>query len=439
MRTTLFAGILLLSATALFGQTISNRHDMVVFTLSPGSSGVPAGALSGVNQQIRDVFANVGPYVVTEMAHTLSEDEIPQLMERLKEHKTPGATASVEVIIGSARFSTAELQRLLDSRTIVVPVVTSYSVRPAHTEGFTVELDTSFTLINGQNENAVAHFAIKAIGVGPTADAATRNALGEIPRQLAYDVRTLPGFQPPTQIVGIGGSMVLIGLGRDKGVRVGDEFAVVSTHELPSGKRVTKRRALLLVKDVKENIAYARVIYSTARPSAGDRLEKISRIGFESSLYVHVVAATEPLASGYGPVFAVGTLHTVTRGLYNLRPILGFEVPLTSSAIGGTDSYSGPGLPLNVYAGAELNWRIWRIDITPLAAVGIGGTLPFSTTTRLTVTVGGGIIQISASYLITPKLKVFIDAGAEQWLPLGVTGLTGWGGFYGGIGVKLDY
>ena len=81
---------------------------------------------------------------------------------------------------------------------------------------------------------------------------------------------------------------------------------------------------------------------------------------------------------------------------------------------------------------------VWR-RIVPLAALGAGGVLPLSTTGRLSVSVGGGLAQVSVSYLITARLTAFVDVGMEQWFPLGVSSLSGWGGFYGGGGLSLTY
>lgn len=439
MRATFLAGILLLSGAVLFGQSISSPNDIVVFSVSASGSELPPGALARAGQEIRDVFVNLGSYTITSIDKHITQDEIATLMEKLKEYKSAGTGQGRDIGIGAPPLSSAEMRQLSRSLMIVVPVVTSYTPRPSSSGGYTAELETSFTFISGESADAVGHFSIRTIGLGPTAGAAASEALAEIPRQLVYEIRTVPQLRATPDIVEVGGSTVLIALGRTSGVRVGDELAVISSHELPSGRTVTERTGLLVVKEVKENISYAQVIYSRKPPRVGDRLAKIARVGFESSLYLHAVAATGPLGDIYSPVFAVGMLHTVTRGFYNLRPVLGFEVPFAAMSIGGSDSYSGPGLPLNVYVGAELNWRLWRFDIVPLAALGVGGVLPLSTTGRLSVSVGGGLAQVSVSYLITARLTAFVDVGMEQWFPLGVSSFSGWGGFYGGGGLSLTY
>lgn len=439
MRTTLLAGILLLSGAVLFGQTVSGSKDITVFPLSANGTGLPQEALSGVDLLIRNVFVNLGTYRVTRGGKGLTQDDVAKLVEQLKEYTSTGSAPSHGAEVGALSFSSSEMRRLAGSFLVVVPVVASYTQTRSLSGGFTVELDTGFTFIDGARAEVVDHTAIKTVGVGRTALEAAREALDRMDSQLVYTVRALPGIRPAPRIVEVGRSTVLIEVGRSSGVHVGDEFAIISSRELPSGRTVTERTGLLLVKEVKKTISYARVIYARSRPKVGDRLKRLTRIGVESSLYSHVIAASRPTGTTHSPVFTVGTLHTVTRGLYNLRPVLGFEVPLAVTAIGGSDSYPGPGLPFNVFAGAELNWRLWRFDITPLAALGVGGTLPLSTAARLSVSLGGGLAQVSVSYLITARVKAFADVGLEEWLPLASSSLAAWGGFYGGVGVTVAY
>jgi len=436
MRKVLFAGLILLSGVSVFGQSISAKKDIAVFRLSHSSWEVPTNALAQVDQQIEDVFVNLGSFTVIGMDHRLAEDDIAQFVQALKERLQASTAIPEDFSLGKETFTKTELDRLAGSFLIVVPVLTSYSLQHAQRSGYTAELGTAFTFISGEESSSIAHVAIRTVGVGSTPVAAVRDAAASISQQLVYKVRGIPEFQLKIEVIEVTGNTVLIDFGRNKGVKVGDEYAFVTSRVLSSGRIVSDRTGLIVVKEVKEEISFARVIYSKTPPQIGDQLREVARVGLKSSVYFHVTAANGVFGTTYAPVYTVGTLHTITRGLYNLRPVIGLEVPLAGTTIGGSASYGSKGLPLNIYLGAELNWRLWRFDIVPLAAVGIGGSVPLSSQGSYFVSVAGGIVQVRVSYLATPALTMFVDLGFEQWLPISH---LGWGGFYGGVGIALNY
>lgn len=436
MRKALLAGLILLTGMGAFGQSISSKKDIAVFRLSYYDWNIPLSALGQVDQKIQDVFVNIGRFNVIGMSYRLSSNDITSFIDKLQELKQSQAAIPQGFSLGKEAFTEADLNRLIGSFIIVVPVLTSYSLTYEQSTGYTAELETSFTFIGGETLNAIAHFTIRTMGVGPTPNEASRDAASAIPRQLIYEIRSVPEFQLKTGVVDVNGTTVLIEFGRNMGVRVGDEYAIMTSRLLPSGHTVTDRTGLLVVKEVKEDISYARVIYSASPPQIGDQLREIPRIGFQSSFFVHGILAGEVLGNSYSPVITTGIFQTMTRGFYNFRPVVGVEVPLALGGIGGTNSYGAGALPLNLLLGGELNWRFLRFDLSPLVALGVGGGLSSSAQQAYTVTVAGGIAQVKLSYLLTPEVRLSVDAGYEQWLPIS---LAGWGGFYGGIGVAVNY
>lgn len=435
MRTVLLAGLILLSGVAVFGQSVSTGKDIVVFRLAHGAFEIAPEALSEIDSSVENVFVNAGPYNVKTMAYRITEDEVAPFIDKLNERRAANAPAE-GFSIGKENFTESDLERLARTAVVVVPVISAYESRHTQANGYTAELVVTLVFINGETSSSTSRVAVRTIGIGQTAAAAFRDAALPISRLLAYEIRKMPEFQSKAGIVEISGNTVLIELGRDNGVRVGDRFAVVKNRILPSGRVVSERTGLIILKQVRKEISFARLIYSTSPPEVGDQLRKLPRLGFESSAYFHVVAAGELFSTTYSPVYTLGTLHAMTRGLYNLRPVIGFELPIAAGSIGGSASYGGSGLPLDLYLGAELNWRLRRFDVVPLAALGIGTTLPLSAGEVFRVPVAGGLLQVRASYLVTPEIKLFVDVGFEQWMP--ISG-TGWGGYYGGLGIAFDY
>lgn len=436
MRKAILAGLFLVTGAMVFGQSVSTKKDIAVFRLSYYNWSVPQSALGQVDQRIDDVFANIGRFNVIGMSYRLSESDINDFIDRLRKLKQSEAVIPQEFSLGKEAFTEADLNRLAGSFVIVVPVLTSYSLRYEQSSGYTAELETSFTFISGETQRTIAHFAIRTMGIGGTPHEASRDAASAISQQLVYEIRTIPEFQLKTGVIDVSGTTVLIELGRNMGVRLGDEYAIITSRLLPSGYTVSDRTGLLIVKEVKENISYAQVIYSANPPRIGDQLKEVPRVGFESAFYAHGIFSSEVLGTTYTPVVTVGMLQTLTRGFYNFRPVVGVEIPMSAGTVGGSASYGTGGLPLNFYLGGQLNWRFWRFDLTPLAAIGLGGAIPLSSGQSFSVSIAGGLAQLTLSYLVSPEIKLFADAGYEQWLPIS---LAGWGGFYGGIGVSVNY
>lgn len=436
MRKAILVCLILTAGASAFGQSISSKKDVAVFRLSYYNWEVPANALGQVDQGIEDVFVNIGRFKVIGMNYRLSEDDITGFIDKLRELKQSQTEIPRRFNLGKEAFTEADLDRLIGSFVIVVPVLSSYSLQYEQLSGFTAELETSFTFISGETSNAFAHFSIRTIGVGQTSYEAARSAASAISQQLIYEIRNIPDFQIKTGIIDVDGSTVLIELGRNMGVRVGDEYAILTSRILPSGYTVSDRTGLIVVKEVKRDISYGRLIYSSRTPRIGDQLKEIPRIGFESSFYVHGIFSREILGTIYTPVVTFGMLQAITRGFYNFRPVVGFEIPISTAPVGGSASYGIGGLPLNFLFGGELNWRFRRFDLVPLAAIGIGGAIPLFSKQAFYVSIVGGIAQLSFNYLVTPEVKIFTDFGYEQWLRIS---LAGWGGFYGGIGVAINY
>lgn len=440
MRRIFFVVTSVLLAASVYGQAVSAKKDVAVFRLSYYSFNVPPNALGRVDARIQDVFVNLGRFNVIGMDYRLSEDNISEFIDKLKSFKQAHAKIPEGVHLGHEAFTEADLSRLAGSFIIVIPDLTSYSLHYELSIGFTAELETSFTFINVDQMTAFAHFTVRTIGTGSYPNEAIAGAADQLTGQLQYDIRTVPEFQLKTGIVDVEGNTVLIQLGADMGVKPGDEFAIVTPSVLPSGYVVTHETGLIIVKEVQKEVSYARVIYARVKPHVGDQLKELPRFGFESTFYAHGIfgGTLSGPGSSIPPIVALGTFAAVTRGFYNFRPLIGVEVPVLPNDYVATATYGYGGIPINFYIGGELNWRVWRFDIVPLIGLGFGGLIPLHSGDRFYLSQAGGLIQIGLEFLVTPQVKVFLDGGVTQWLPLS-TSYSGYGGFYGGAGISVGY
>jgi hypothetical protein len=440
MRKCLVALVALFTAASAFGQAVSQKKDVAVFRLSAYDVSVPPGTLGQVDAQIQDVFVNLGRFNVIGMDYRLSESDVSDFIDKIKEIKTSQATLPEAVHLGKQAFTQADLDRIAGSFIVVIPVLTSYTLDYDQSSGFTAQLDASFTLVSVDSSQAIAHFDIHTIGTADTAGDAAFDAASGIAPQLQFQVRSIPDFQLKTVIVDVEGGTVLIQFGRNMGVKPGDEFSIVDARVLPSGLTVTDDVGLVMVRDVQDEVSYATVLFSSRPPRVGDQLKEIPRIGFEATVYAHALGvydATTNVLTISDATF--GTFETLTRGFYNFRPLIGFEVPLSGTIYAGTTSYGYTGgLPVNLYLGGQLNWRLWRFDLTPVAAIGIGGLLPIAEGDSFYVALAGGFGSLNLGYLVSPQVKIQIDVGFAEWLPLS-SYIYGYSGVFGGLGVAIDF
>ena len=434
-RVTAVSAVLLVlgQLSPLAGQEISEKKEIAVFSLSYYDWTIPPGTLGLVDEQIKSVFVNLGRFDVIGMTYRLESSDVSGFIETIKEYKERNLEIPESVRLGKEAFTEADFNRLVGSFIVVVPVLSYFEVRRTDDGSIQAELRTSFTFINIEQSKTFAHVTVETAGSGTDAREAVGNASDAIPLQLTYEIRKLSEFQLKTGIIDIMRGEVLIEFGSDMGVKVGDEYAVIKGRVLPSGHTVTDETGLLLIREVKENVSIARILYSDGRLNIGDQLREVPRLGFETAVYAHTIL--DP--SGTGTV--VGFRQSVLRGFYGLRPFIGAELPLGFDDSIRTYYYSVEGLLANVYAGGELNWYLRRIQISPMIALGAGGfiPIPFEEDDEFRLSHLGGMVQLSVLYLVNRNIKVFVEGGGAQWF--GQDPFGSYGGLYLGLGGAFKY
>ncbi len=420
--------LLCLFPGTLLAQAPSARQEIALFGIS--GLHLPPSALAAVDARIREVFAGSDRFAVIGLPYRMDEGDIPAFVAAMKRIKSPVGSIPATIDIGTQPFPAAQLQRIVAASFAAIPDVTASVHGFSEAGGYNARLETGFTMVDIEKLTAFAHFAVSTLGTGASPQDAVQAAADQIPIQLAFELRATSGFQFKPGLVRIEGNTALIQLGRKMGVRSSDRYAIVSTDLSPSGSLESRETGLLLVNGVHEDYSYARVIYAKPGSLVGDQLRKIPQIGFESNAYFHIIANTSAGALTPPVIYGVGTYESITRGFYNFRPLVGIETAVAS------EFYAAGGVPLNLYLGAEMNWRFGRFDLRPLVAGGIAGIAPLQTGASFYIAAAGGFVQVSLSYLVGTSVRLSLDTGYVQWLPLVPD--AGFGGYYGGIGIGMD-
>ena len=431
-RITIPVLLALLIATSVYGQEASEKREIAIFALSYSQWKIPPGSLSLVDSQIKDVFINLGRFTILGMSYRLESENIQDFVAKIKELKEQNVEIPETVRFGQAVLTEADFNQLVGSFIVVIPTVSFYQAARKESGDHTAELKVGFTFIDVENAEAVRHVDVETQGQGNSPQLALRDAAVDIATDLQFELRSIPEFQLKTGIIEIDGGNVLLEFGRNMGVMRGDEYSIVEPRILESGYTVKDEIGLLIVKDVEDEISFARLVYSDRKPQIGDQLEEIPRLGFDTSGYVHAIIGLGTSLTDTGVAASIGVRQSTSRGFYNLRPFVGVEVPFGITATLGTS-----GLVANIYVGGELNWYLWRLQFVPSAGIGIAGKIPFEEDESFSLSHVGGFVQMTGSYLISRDLKVGIDVGYAAWFATGQA--TSYSGILFGAGVTYKY
>lgn len=404
-RLSLILLVLLLALPMLGAQEISEKKDVAVFNLSYADYSIPSGALGLVDQSIQNVFIDLGRFNILGMNYRLGSNDINTFIERVKEVKQSNMEVPEEVRLGEATFTEADFNKLVGSFIVVVPVMSYYNV---YEEGadYEAEIQTSFTFIKVDEARAFASFQIDTSGSGENPQKAVKSAVDAIPMQLQFELRSFEEFKLKTGIIDILGNEYVMQFGSNMGVQVGDEYVITQTEILPSGYERVNETGLFVIKTVDREIATATKVYSDGKPAIGDQLVEVPRMGFNATVYAHVLQDNAP--DGTDNRFVLGLQATGTRGFYGWRPIAGVEVPLGDSFL--------IWFPVLSYVGAEYNLRMGRLTLSPSAAVGAGAMVPILGDEEFKekfdiLASFGATAKLSVNYLLTRDAFFNVYAG----------------------------
>ena len=402
----------LLAITSVGAQEISEKKDIAVFNLSYADYSIPSGALGLVDQSIQNVFVDLGRFNIIGMKYRLESNDIDEFISKIKELKQENVEIPEEVRLGEETFTEADFNQLVGSFIVVVPVMSYYNV---YEEGndYQAEIQTSFTFIKVDTAETFASFQIDTSASGDNSRDAVKSAVDMIPIQLQYELRSIPEFQLKTAIVDVVGNEYIMEFGSNMGVQIGDEYVVTREQVLPSGYTRTEEVGLFVIKNVSEQVSTAKKIYASEKTGIGDQMVEVPRLGFNGSLYAHVLKDNAP--EGTENRFVIGLSATATRGFYDWRPIVGAEVPLGDNFL--------IWFPVMSYVGMEYNLRLGRLSIAPSATVGLGAMVPIIGDEEFRENFDflasfGGTAKISVNYLFNRDLMLNLNAGYSMYVGL---------------------
>jgi hypothetical protein len=408
---TALIGISLITGTTVTAQVVSERREIAVFKLSYYRYDIPNAVLGGIDEEIRSVFINLGRFDVVGLTQRLEEGDLNEFIDKIKFYKQEQVEIPEEVQMGKEFFTKADFDRLTGSFIVVVPAVANYVVARLDTGEYQVNIKTSFSFINVEEGKTFAQAFVDTEGKDTNQDLAIKAALDAIPMQLTYEVRKISEFQLKTGIIEVRGTEIIIELGRDLGLKAGDEYVIVSSEILQSGRALNREQGLVVIKEVSDEVSVAKIIYARPRPQIGDQLQEIPRFGMDTTPYVHFAKG---LVYDRDFTTVIGARQALSRGFFNFRPLAGLEVPFIANILFG--------IPVNIYVGGEYNLYLGRFQIVPRAAFGTGGAYLWYRDVpdedKFVWTYVGGNAGISVNYLFHKNYRFSIEAGYLHWFSM---------------------
>lgn len=431
----LLCAIVLISA--LSAQEVSEVQEIAAFSLSYSDWSIPSGALGIVDQQIIEVLTNLGRFNVRGLEFRLKAEDVIEFIGMVKDVNESNMVIDEKYRLGEAVFTEADFEELVGSFIIVIPSITYYDSIVEDTGNgalWEVELQTSFTFVLVKDSTTLAQFSIHTFGSGETQKSATLDAAEAISGQLEYELKNIEEFQLKSGILEVlPRRRVIIELGEDMGLAKGDEFSIVQSRTLESGHVIQDRTGLLVISEVKKDVSFGRILYNDGAASPGDQLTEVPRMGTDISVYGNVLFDIDEfnLSGGF-----VGVKSVLARGVYDMRPFVSFEMPLTEETL----SSGWPGFPASIYLGGELMWFLGRVQIEPSIALGATGLIPINEEDTFKMTHVGIKAELAVNWMFMDSMRLFIDGGythqfsfVENELPT----VGSFGGIFAGLGVTF--
>lgn len=426
---------------------VSEKQEVAIFAMGYYGFNIPREALGSIDLEIQKVFLDLGRFTVIGYAQRFSSTDVQAFVDILKKAKETNFVLPEKYQFGEAFLTAADFEKLLGAFQVAIPVVVSFDSRyDTKNNRWETNIKTSVSFVDAGTGTLTGIADVQTSGTDKSSQLASiQGAIGAIPMELQYKIRSIPAFTLNTRVLAASGKEIKLQLGTNMGIKKGDEYSIIVASQV-AGFRDEREQGLVLIKDVGPEVSTGLVLYSSVKPGPDTQLKEIPRRGVDAAPYLHLaqgsllrVIGDEPEEDGTNII--VGLRMPLSRGFFDVRPYAAVQMPVN----GIRTILSFVFIPVNVLVGAEYNLYMGRLAITPYAGIGtsfiyITEALSGSTydTSDMLFPHFGVQAYLNMSYLFNRNTKLFAEAGFEYWLAL--TQLySNYGGvsFGGGVSFKL--
>jgi len=430
------AAFVLAGAGAFAQVQVSEKNEIAIFALGYYGWNIPLETLGTIDVDIQRVFLDLGRFTIFGMEKRFAAKDVEQFIQVLRQTKEANFVLPEKYQFGEEFLTEADFNRLTGAFIIAVPVVTSFNSQYVNNRDWETNIKTNVTFIDVASGTMIGIANVETSGTSrETQYKSVQSAIDGIPMQLQFEIRKVSAFQNVTRILAASGGTVDMQLGRDMGIKVGDEYAVIKSDTL-EGFLDKQKIELILINEVGTTRSRGTVLYSKIPLEKDVQLREIPRLGIDFAPYAHAYwFLKHPADKDAG--FLLGARAEATRGFYNLRPYAAVQM------IFDTDLW----LPINVIVGGQYSMFLRRLEAGGRLGV-VGGSNfilrlieenfsdddnPWFSHYGVS---GGGYL----SFLVTRDMKIFAEVQADYLF--GIANVVGgpfghYGGYQVGLGVTF--
>lgn len=418
-----------ISATAIFAQPqVSEKKEIAIFALGTYGWDIPRETLGSIDMDIQRVFLDLGRFTIFGMEKRFAASSVQEFMDVLKKLKESTFVLPEKYQFGEEFLTEADFNKLVGAFIIAVPVVTNYDSQFVDGKEWQTNIKTNVSFIDVSSGTMIGLANVETYGSSrETQYKSVQDAIAGIPMQLQFEIRSISAFQNQTRVLASGFGGVDLQLGKDMGIKVGDEYAIIQSDTL-EGIVDEREVGLILIKDVGTARSKGTILYSKVPVEKDTALREIPRLGVDLVPYVHTYTYLDDYR---GKALVLGARAELTRGFYDLKPYTAIQAIVDFDML----------VPINAIAGMQYSMYLRRLEL--------GGRAGFAGSTNIIVrwlqdelatddddwfTHYGVSAGAYLSWLLTRDMKVVVEAQFDYML--GLLDGSGWGeafDSYGGI------
>ena len=346
------------------GPTISEKKGLAIFAMGYYGFSIPNQALGSTDQEIRKVFVDLGRFNIMAVSQKLSSKGLDEFIDTIKKSKEANFKMPDKYEFGEAILTEEEFNKLLGAFIVAVPVVSEYNTAFNSITNLwetNIKVDVSFIDVSQGSIIGVAE--VKASGSDPSNNQKSVSAaIDQIPMQLQYEIRKIEAFQISTRVLAVSGSEIKLQMGRNMGIKKGDEYSIV-VHETVEGFKNDTEHGLVQIKDVGSEVSTGRIVYASIPVTRDVQLQEIPRLGVDAEGYFHYLTLLGDSVPMPGVRFAA------SRGFYGTRPYVAIQVPCKDVSVDQWGLFFGI-IQISGVVGAEYNAYLGRLTLSAYGGAG---------------------------------------------------------------------
>ena len=278
--------LLLTGSAVLSAQTVSAKKDIAVFRLSSQSE-MPDDVAAVLDQRITAIITSFKRFNVIGMQYRLKAVDTAAFIQKIQESKSDMSNLPETVLSGEEAFTRSDWEQLTTAFLVFVPQVNAYDETLLYEEVKTqdgtravkpywkISIEGSLSIIDASGEKSQRTLPFSAKSILTQRSDAIDSAIDDIAASIYNTIKFESAFALTTGVIDFDRrtNTVTIELGRDMGIRIGDEYFLQKTVFI-GGRPSAVTTGLCIISQVHDTFSTAKVIYTDQPIVEGDAVKE---------------------------------------------------------------------------------------------------------------------------------------------------------------------